>query len=178
MINIKVAVCGAYYAGRHAMLDSVAKHIQSDKGVFSYISEYIPYLSLEGQYESYKLSFHAIDGNVLQRSKAIPQIFKGSNIIVYIISTILHDKYFIPTEEQQIDSLRLYISLAKENNVFMPKVPWVWVINKIDLTSNFPLGNLLPQNLKDSSIRCNFINDIGTQELINTITSKFNMMKH
>lgn len=88
----------------------------------------------------------------------IPTVLTSATVVVYVISASACIK-------PQLSSFKEYVTCAVRVGSHWDDIPWLFVLNKVDLTDQNPLLEYIPSHFHNKIIRCVAVKDKGVDEL-------------
>jgi hypothetical protein len=161
-----IAICGAPYVGKSTIMGAIGKYI-GQPNLLLQASETEPNARLDVTYDSINLQFTTRSGAYLYPDVMIPQILARAEVVIYVLEPCLpngnslnftHDYY-----EKYFDH---FVYHAQKLHALWTDIPWIVVLNKIDLARNPPPGiSLFPETLSSEIVGCAAAKDIGIPNL-------------
>ncbi|MEM8532634.1 MAG: GTPase domain-containing protein [Chloroflexota bacterium] len=88
----------------------------------------------------------------------IPTVLTNATVVVYVISAFA-------CINLQLPDFKEYVTCAAQVGTHWDDIPWLFVLNKVDLTDQNPLLEYIPPHFHDTIIRCVAVEDKGVDEL-------------
>jgi len=144
----KIVFCGAPLAGKTALLRAIAQVTNSDR-IRTRFGEAENVTKLEVSVNNRELICVTISG-VFYRHKqtgVLTELIKQADMIVYVCSTI-------PPKNAEPFYFNLYSNEAAHLHVSWNEIPWMFVLNKVDLSSENPLIGFIPPQFHNQIMKC------------------------
>jgi 50S ribosomal subunit-associated GTPase HflX len=163
---IKVAIAGAPRVGKTTLLHSLAKHApNSDFTTQAEETKRIVHLDILSS--QLPIRFMAAQGPFVGFEEVIPAILTDARIVVFVIAASQGREQQGPFEQ--------YASFASDIGVHWNDVPWIFVLNKVDLGKRNPLLADIPAQFRNDIVQCVAREDKGIeqlwQQIIKTVSS-------
>jgi GTPase SAR1 family protein len=163
MLNKKIAICGMPMVGKTTLLYRISE-LTGGQNLTTKASETARFVSLETTKGEMTLQFIALSGTFLYSKDVIPQVLKDASLIVYVISA--------PFRQQQRGFFDEYTKYATDLRVSWADVPWIFVLNKIDLSSDNSLLDGIPSKFHDKIIRCIATQGVGVGQVWHSLLTE------
>ena len=152
----KIALAGAPKVGKNTLLRGMAhRSLQSQLTID--MDETKRILRLDMALLEQHLSVMTASGPFINDT-VIPTVLTDASVVVYVVSAFACSNMQRPDFEE-------YIQCAAQVGVHWNDVPWLFVLNKLDLVDQNPLLEHIPAHFHESIVRCVAIKDHGVDEL-------------
>jgi hypothetical protein len=152
-----IGVCGAPYAGKTRTMFAIGKLTGSRPKVLT--KELDRILQLTVKADNYEVNFYWAGGVIWYKDQVANNILSKSDAVIYLISSE-------PQAAQlQNEFFELYGNTASKLRKSWKEIPWIWVLNKIDLGKDIPSAIDIPVELKKTAIPTVAENHIGVDIL-------------
>jgi hypothetical protein len=151
-----ISLCGIPYSGKKEIMHRLLEMNESARTSLTKESTQgnnILHLNIG---DSLKIS--TIHGNYLSLRKTYSLLPK-QDIIIYIIDPLAE------RSQSQYIFLKQFLLFSKERNILWNTIPWIWVLNKIDYSTENPLIDIIPKHFHDKIINCSAIQNKGIDKI-------------
>ncbi|KPL90926.1 Rab family GTPase [Herpetosiphon geysericola] len=171
MIRRRIAVCGAPVVGKTTLLSAFCEHSATDE-FYAKSSETERLVWMTNRNADSARTLMAASGSVLAANNLLPWLMRNVHAIVYVIGAIepnfeaTYGLGAVQAEcERQQHFWNLYTSHALAVGSRWSQIPWVFVLNKIDLGSYNPLLEYIPTDLASQIYLCSAVTKQGLAQL-------------
>jgi GTPase SAR1 family protein len=164
MLGKKIVILGAPMVGKTELIVSLSEVTGSSKPQAE-TTEVVRFVRLHVVEELREFRFITIQGPFLDREKVITDLLFGVDAVVYVIAP--------SPETGQERIFEELVSYAKNLGVAWEEVPWVFVLNKVDISEQSPMISKIPETLQGDIVHCIATTGYGVQNLWNRIQSLF-----
>ncbi|NJL55951.1 GTPase domain-containing protein [bacterium] len=142
--------------GKTTLLQSLARmHKQSDFAV--HVEETKRVVQLDVVLSQLSIRFITVQGSFLTE-EFFPELLIGARCLVFVVSASAGKQ-----EQQRI--FEQYVSYAVRVGAHWDNIPWIFVLNKVDLGNQNPLLQHIPTQFHDDIIHCSATLGIGIEQL-------------
>lgn len=168
----RVAVCGAPLTGKTTILMALGQITDAGRIQRSF-SDTENLARLDVNYYDKQVAFITISGNFnYASSKVIPKILSGASAVVYVCSALpnaqqpfLEQKRLSEESDRQRLFWNMYTQEADRVGASWINIPWVFVLNKVDLGNRNPLSQEIPEALLSETLSCIATKNQGIAQL-------------
>jgi predicted GTPase len=153
---IKIALGGAPMVGKTTILDCFAKRNQNSRFTIEF-DETKRITQLDIELLRLHTCFITVSGAYIDK-EVIPKVFTSAMVVVYVISASAGSE-----EQQRI--FEQYVSDTLHVGTHWDDIPWIFVLNKVDLGDDNPLRQHIPIQFHDDIIHCSATQGIGIEQL-------------
>jgi hypothetical protein len=176
----RVAICGAPLTGKTTILTALGRSVGADPIRRSFgDTENIARLDMD--YYGKQVAFITISGNFNHTtSKIVAKILSGVHIVIYVCSALPNierssseKKYALEETDRQKLFWRLYTQEAEQVGASWRTIPWIFVLNKVDVGNRNPLSQEIPEALQSEMISCIATQNAGILPLFEKVAQFF-----
>lgn len=154
----KIAVCGTPLAGKTTLLYQFAQHTNS-KHIQTSQQRWEKKTRLKVPTNEGCIVFSTLTGLFNpERRNLVSELMVGISVVIYVSSTV-------PPQQSEEMYFRLYTEEATRKRVSWTEIPWIFVLNKVDLGDYNPLLLHIPVQFHDDIIHCSATQGIGIDQL-------------
>jgi predicted GTPase len=154
--RIKIALGGAPMVGKTTILDCFAKRNQNSRFTIEF-DETKRITQLDIELLRLHTCFITVSGAYVD-TEVIPRVFTSAMVVVYVVSASAGSE-----EQQRI--FKQYVSDAMHVGAHWDDIPWIFVLNKVDLGNQNPLLSHIPAQFHNNIIHCSATQGIGIEQL-------------
>jgi predicted GTPase len=154
---IKIALVGRPLAGKTTILQCFARRTHNSHFTTEF-DETKRIAQLDIALHGLSLHFVTISGAFVPSEDIIPKILTGASVIVFVISVS-------GAKEEQQHFFKQYVSHASCVDAHWNDIPWIFVLNKVDLGKRNPLLADIPAQFHNDIVHCVAREDKGIEQL-------------
>ena len=152
----KIALAGAPMVGKTTLMHNFARRSPQSQLTID-MDETKRILHLDNAFSRQNLSIVTASGPFINDT-VIPTVLTNATVVVYVISAFA-------CINLQLPNFKEYVTCAAQVGAHWDDIPWLFVLNKVDIKDQNPLLEYIPPHFHDTIIRCVAVEDKGVDEL-------------
>lgn len=173
----RIMICGAPRAGKTTIVSGLGNYANAEPMLRSFSTKE-NLARIDVSLSNVQLALITISGsfNYLE-SQTAPKLLAGASAIIYVCSAVKESLHSEPSSGHNFDNLKqlffwdLYVQHAKQVESSWINIPWIFVLNKIDLGTVNPLSGVIPKMFQSEIIPTSATQGQGISDLFQKIAN-------